>query len=205
MNRTGKAAMAFWGLVQKARAARAAGRPESPVFDDVPEDVRVALARLDEIRDRCRALVTRRATVSAGAAIIPFPGLDVGTDIAILVRLLPQINEEFGLSPEQIESLDVDTKRTVMLFVSSVGSSFVGRMVTRRLVIGVLKTIGVRVTAKGIVKFVPLLGQAVSASISFGAMKMLGNQHIDDCYVVARGALLQRAGEPVPTTWEVVK
>ena len=164
---------------------------------------------LDRIREQCRALVTRRATLSAGVAVIPLPGLDVGTDVAILIKLLPRINEQFGLTHEQIEGLDVETKRVVLMFVSSVGSSLIGRLITKELVIKVLMKLGVRVTTKGIVKFVPMLGQALSASISFGAMKLIGNRHIDDCYEVARRTLVERAGgaqrdAPTRPNWEVV-
>ncbi len=131
--------------------------------------------------------------------------LGVGTDVAILLRLLPNINERFGLSPEQIEGLDAETRRIVMLFVGSVGSTLVGRLVTRDLIVKVLMKMGVRVTTKGVVKFVPLLGQALSASISFGAMKLLGNRHVDDCYEVARRTLLRRAGSThVDDHWKVV-
>ena len=135
--------------------------------------------------------MTRRASLSAGAAIIPIPGLELGTDVAILLKLLPQINEKFGLTPAQIDALDIDTKRIVLVLVSGVGSGLVGRLITKGLVIKVLQKIGVRLTAQGVVKYVPLLGQALSASISFGAMKMLGNKHVDDCYEVARRAVLE--------------
>ncbi|MEO8937637.1 MAG: hypothetical protein ABI277_06890 [Burkholderiaceae bacterium] len=166
-------------------------------------DTKIALARLDAIRDDCRKMVTRRASLSAGVAVVPLPGLDVGADIAILLQLLPKINERFGLTPAQIESLDVETKRVVMMFIGSVGSTLVGRLVTRELVVRILMKMGVRVTTKSVVKFVPLLGQAVSASISFGAMKLLGDRHIDDCYRVARDTLLATAGDR-SGAWEIV-
>ena len=176
-----------------------------------PRATAEALRQLDAIRADCKTLVTRRASLSAGAAIIPLPGLDVGADVAILVRLLPAINEKFGLTPKQIDGLDAETKRIVLIYVSSVGSGLIGRLITKELVIKVLMKLGVRVTTKGIVKFVPLLGQAVSASISFGAMKMLGNRHINDCYEVARRTLLERTSrdahsdELIRADWEVVR
>ncbi|MNP86084.1 hypothetical protein D3C76_1861170 [compost metagenome] len=43
-----------------------------------------------------------------------------------------------------------------------------------------------RVTVKQVAKFVPFVGQAVSAGISFGAMKYLGNSHIEECYEVCK-------------------
>ncbi len=164
-------------------------------------------ARLDAIRAECRAMVTRRATLSAGAAVVPIPIFDAGADVAILLELLPAINEKFGLTPQQVDGLDADTKRVVMMFATGVGSSLVGRLVTRGLVLRVLRSFGVRVTTKGVVKFVPFVGQAIAASISFGAMKLLGDRHIDDCYEVARNALLQSAGarsDAAKPMWEVV-
>lgn len=193
--------MSFWDAVRRVRDARriegpgrADGRTSGPLTPDLADaTIHDALRRLDAIRDECRALVTRRAALSAGATVVPLPGVDVGTDVAILIRLLPKINQQFGLTPEQIARLDTDTKSVVMMFITGLGASLVGRLVTRELVIKVLLKLGVRVATKGIVKFVPLVGQALSASISFGAMKVLGNQHIEDCYQVARRTLIDRA------------
>ena len=205
---TRRALLDFWQTVRRARAAPRPGPtvPTSPAVEVVSgKDVIDALRQLDAIRESCRGMVTRCATLSAGAAIVPIPGLDIGTDVAILLQLLPKINEKFGLSPAQIEGLDVDTKRVVMMFVSTVGSNLVGRIVTRDLVIKILTKMGVRVTTKGVVKFVPLVGQAVSAGISFGAMRMLGNSHIDDCYEIARRALIGDVDAPRRARWETVK
>ena len=204
MNRRLDLARKFWDTAKRFNPLADAA-PSTPVpSGPLSRDVATAIAQLDTIRRECRALVTRRASLSAGAAVVPLPMLDLGTDIAILLKLLPEINERFGLTPEQIEGLDADTKRAVMLFIGSVGSSLVGRIVTRELVLRILMRMGVRITTKGIVKFVPLIGQAVSASISFGAMKLLGNKHIEDCYEIARRTLLDRAGSAADGTWEVV-
>lgn len=42
---------------------------------------------------------------------------------------------------------------------------------------------------KQVTKYVPFVGQAVSAGISFGAMKYLGNAHIEECYAVCKRAM----------------
>jgi uncharacterized protein (DUF697 family) len=148
-----------------------------------------SLEELDRIRRRCRGLVTRRASLSAGVAVVPVPGLDIGTDIMILMRMLPAINREFGLSADQVTQLDPETKQIVMVLASAVGSELIGRIITKELVIKVLKKLGMRLATGTVSKVVPVFGQALSASISFGAMKMLGNAHIEDCYAVARRAL----------------
>jgi uncharacterized protein (DUF697 family) len=203
------ASQLFWHTVRRARVALSGERSTATSAASksvTAPDVATALKQLDRIRSECRAMVTRRASMSAGAAVVPIPGLDIGTDVAILIALLPRINEKFGLAPHQIDALDVETKRVVMMFVSAVGSNLVGRLVTRDLVMKLLMKMGVRLTTQGVVKYVPLIGQAISASLSFGAMKLLGNRHVDDCYEVARRALLDAMDpdSPRPATWEVV-
>ncbi len=69
-----------------------------------------SIEELDAIKQSCRSMVTKSSRFSAGTAIIPIPGLDIGSDVAILMRLIPKINEKFGLSPEQIDSLDTQSK-----------------------------------------------------------------------------------------------
>jgi uncharacterized protein (DUF697 family) len=140
---------------------------------------------LDATRARCKALVLRRASLSAGAAVLPLPGLDVGTDIAILLRMIPNINRRFGLSKEQIEQLDPETKRVVLVMVSSVGSELIGRVLKKEVILKLLQKAGVRVTAGTVSKIVPIVGSALSASLSFAAMKMLGDAHVEDCYRLA--------------------
>lgn len=155
------------------------------------------LEELDVLRDECKAMVTKRAGLSAGAAVLPIPGLDLGTDVALLIELIPAINQKFGLSPHQIEGLDPKIKRIILIGATSLGNNLIGKWVTQQLVMQMLQRLGIRVATKSVAKFVPFLGQALAASISFGAMKMLGNAHVDDCYAVAKKALLMQNPEQI--------
>jgi uncharacterized protein (DUF697 family) len=140
----------------------------------------------EAIARQCRRLVTQRALLAAGVAMVPVPGLDWLTDIGVLVQLLPQINRAFGLTPEQIERLAPDRKLVVYKAISSGGGLLVGKMVTRELVIQVLRAVGVRLTTQQAAKYVPIAGQAVSAVLTFGALKYVCEQHIRQCMSVAR-------------------
>ena len=53
--------------------------------------------RIEAVAERCRRLVSWRALVGAGVAMVPLPGLDWLTDVALLLKLIPEINREFGL------------------------------------------------------------------------------------------------------------
>lgn len=133
-----------------------------------------------------RRLVNKRALLAAGVAAVPLPGVDWVTDVAVLMRLLPQINETFGLSPEQIERLAPE-RRVVVYKILSAGSGLVaGKLVTRELVLKMVRMVGVRLSTQQAAKYVPVAGQAVSAALTFSALKYVCEQHIRQCISVAR-------------------
>jgi uncharacterized protein (DUF697 family) len=136
------------------------------------------------IAKRCRTLVTRNALLAAGVAAVPVPGLDWVTDVAVLTKLLARINREFGLSQEQIERLAPDRRLVVFKAISAGGGMLIGRIVTKELVLQMLKLVGVRLTTQQVAKFVPLAGQAVSAALTYSALKFLCEQHIRQCMAV---------------------
>ena len=141
---------------------------------------------LQSVARRCRQMVRRRALVAAGVAMVPLPGLDWLTDIGLLVELLPRINAEFGLSPQQIERLAPDRRIVVYKAISAGGGLLVGKLITRELVITMLKLVGVRLTTQQAAKFVPIAGQAVSAALTYSALQFVCEQHIRQCLAVVR-------------------
>lgn len=140
---------------------------------------------IDAVARHCRKLATRRALISAGASVVPIPGVDIAVDISMLMSMMEQINAAFGLTPEQIEQLAPRRKMFAYKAITAVGGAVVGRVVTREIVVRMLQTIGVRLTAKQAARVVPIAGQVVAASISFAALKYLGERHIEDCVKVA--------------------
>lgn len=149
---------------------------------------------LQAVAQQCRQMVRKRALVAAGVAMVPLPGLDWLTDVGLLVELLPRINAAFGLSPQQIERLAPDRRVVVYKAISAGGGMLIGKIVTRDLVIMLLKLVGVRLTTQQAAKFVPLAGQAVSAALTYGALKYVCKQHIQQCLAVSKQLAL-----PAPT------
>lgn len=147
-------------------------------------------ALLEAVR-RCRKLLNRRAIMAAAASAVPIPGLDWAVDAALMARLIPAINEEFGLTPQQIDKLPDAKREEVQKALAVVGSVVVGRFVTRDLVVTMAKSVGKRLTAQQAAKYVPLAGQAVSAVLGYSAVRYLGEEHIKDCVRVARQAQLR--------------
>ncbi|MBL8380774.1 MAG: hypothetical protein JNM79_23090 [Burkholderiales bacterium] len=138
-------------------------------------------SELDEAVKRSRKRLTRTAAVASAASVIPLPGLDIAVDAGALIKLIPEINREFGLTPEQIEQLSPNKQLIVYKAIVAVGGAMIGKLITRELVIEALKAVGIRLTVKQAAKYVPLAGQALSVAIGFTAMQYVGRQHIREC------------------------
>ena len=147
-------------------------------------------AELQSAVQRSRQLLRKRALVAGVAGAVPLPGLDWAVDAALLTRLLPRINSEFGLAPHQIEKLDAREKERVQKAIAMIGSVLIGRVVTKTLVGRFARLVGLRLTAAQAAKYVPLAGQLVSGALGYAALRYLGEQHIRDCVKVALAAPL---------------
>lgn len=155
------------------------------------------MEELDKVRDACYRMVTRRSSLSGVASAVPLPGVDVGSDAAILLEMLPAISKRFELTEADIENLDPTAKALVLTTAGSVGSKVIGHSITRDLVIRLLKKAGMKMASKQLVKYVPFAGQVIAAGIGFAAMKYIGNAHVDACYQVAK-SYIEKQGAPLP-------
>ena len=147
------------------------------------------LTEIEEIRKDCQRMVVKRALVSGAANLVPVPGADIAVDIGLMMELLPAINRRFGLSPEQIDQLDPQSRMLVYNLVVKLGSETAGKVITKKIVINVLKKVGVKVTAKQVAKYIPLVGQAAAFTISAAAIKYVCDAHINECYSLSQKIL----------------
>ena len=148
-------------------------------------------AGLEAAVKRSRKLLNKRAMVAAAAGAIPLPGLDWAVDAALLSKLIPEINAQFGLTPAQLDKLDPNKREQVQKAVALVGSALIGKFISRDLMIKVAKKIGMRMTATQAAKFVPIAGQLASAAIGYAAIRYFGEEHMKDCIRVAQQAQLE--------------
>lgn len=141
---------------------------------------------IQKAAERSRRLVTKRALISAGASALPVPGADIAVDIGVMTSILTSVNQEFGLTQEQINRLPTEKRLKLFSIITAVGGTFAGKIITVPIVTAALRHVGVQLTAKQASRWVPIIGTAVSASVSFTALKFVGNQHIEDCVRISR-------------------
>ena len=139
---------------------------------------------------RSRKLLHKRALLAGAVSAVPVPGLDWAVDAAMLSKLIPEINKEFGLTPQQLDSLNPKKREQVQKAVTMVGSVLIGKLISRDLVLAAATKIGMRLTTKQLAKYVPFAGQIVAATVGYAAIRYLGEEHMKDCIRVAQQAQL---------------
>jgi hypothetical protein len=155
---------------------------QDPIWTLVPASARDIAA----VRARCRQLVRRRALLSAGVAALPVPGLDVVSDLRLFALLIEDINRGFGLAAPQIARLRPEFRLLAYEAAVGVGGMLVGKIVTRELLVQLLRRSGFKAVARQAGKLVPLAGQLAAAGIGFYAFRQIGYQHVDACVRVAQ-------------------
>jgi uncharacterized protein (DUF697 family) len=161
------------------------GKPTTPDWTLVA----ATPADIEQVRERCRRLVRRRAAISAGVSAVPIPGVDVMSDLSLFALLVDDINKAFGLTPQQIDRLQPKFRLIAYQAAVGVGGMMVGKLVTKELMMHLFQKAGMKMLAKSAARVVPLAGQIASAAIGFTVFRKLGYEHVDACVAVA-GELL---------------
>ena len=140
---------------------------------------------------RARRHVDRQALMSAGATFVPIPGVDMLVDVSVMIKMIDRINQEFGLTPEQIERLPSQKRILAYQAISWAGTVLAGKVISVQLAISVLKTVGIKLGSKQAARWVPIVGQVSAAALGFTALRYLGREHIKDCEKIAREVILR--------------
>lgn len=136
---------------------------------------------VDALRKECRAMARRRAALAAATSLIPIPGIDLATDLAMMARLINRINEHFGLSEAQIERLPVQHQALLYRLLASAGGTLAARLTTPLLIGRIVRVTGLRLTTMEAARLVPIAGQIVAAGIGYWSVNTVAMRHIAHC------------------------
>ncbi|TDM41987.1 DUF697 domain-containing protein [Macrococcoides goetzii] len=140
---------------------------------------------LIDCRERSEKLIHNKSLMSSAAAVVPIPGIDVTADMKLMTDIIEEINAIYGLSHKQVSGYTDEMKQKIVFSAAKTGSDFIGKKITKGLVAVLFKTLLRREVLKQS-KWVPVIGQAVSGTISYYMMQRLGKAHIEKCEKVAR-------------------
>jgi uncharacterized protein (DUF697 family) len=161
------------------------------IFSKKTQDTAISLLPMSDddigrVRERCRALVRKKAAISAGISAVPIPGVDMVADLASFASMVEAINKDFGLTPVQIEAMQPHMRVVTYQAMAALGSTLVGKLVTKELVLKLLQKSGAKLAAKSATRIVPLAGQIAAAAIGFALFRQMGYQHVEACARVAQ-------------------
>ncbi len=115
--------------------------------------------------------------MSSTMSVVPIPGLDFGVDLKLMKDIIEDVNKIYGLDHKQVNSLGDDVKERIMSAAAIQGSQFIGKRISNAFLKIVIRDVAKRTAAKQ-TKWFPVVGQAVSASISYYFMNKIGKDHI---------------------------
>lgn len=141
---------------------------------------------LEEKRQACEKLVAVKSAYAAANGLNPIPGLDVGIDVGILMALFSDIREAYGLSDKVLDGAAASAK----IGSARLAQNVLGGMAKEGVAL-LLKQFAGREVAKSMLKYIPLLGTAVSASIGYALTSNVGRQYLDECHQLASEILEQ--------------
>ena len=85
---------------------------------------------LEKIKRECEAMIKSKAKMSAVAAVVPVPLLDVAVDATLLSKLLPEISAKFGLIEQPEAAVDLNNGAQINQLKDK-AVDFAGLVVTR--------------------------------------------------------------------------
>ncbi len=133
------------------------------------------------LRQKCRAMARRRALLAAATSLIPVPGIDLATDLALMTRVITRINEYFGLSEAQLGRLSSQRQALVYRLLANAGGTLAARLTTPLLLGRIVRLVGIRLTTMEAARLVPVAGQIVAAGIGYWSVNTVAMRHIAHC------------------------
>lgn len=139
---------------------------------------------MEQIRATCLQMIRRRALLSATASFVPIPGVGLITDTAVLVSLIDDINEKFGLDKQAMKELAPAKKALAYQLMTRAGGMLAARFSTSRLLGLILQRAGLRLGVVEATRYAPIVGQAISAGIAYFILTGISRRHIEQCMQV---------------------
>lgn len=136
--------------------------------------------QLEKKKKAALRYVKRSSTYAAFNGLNPMLGVDATIDVIILFQLYSNIRASFGITEDTINESKqgMSSKSLIMKGMSKEGIKLI------------FKSLGKRFTAKTVLKYVPVLGQATAAYLGHSMVEKAGKEYVEACYAVAREKLL---------------
>ena len=141
------------------------------------------------------AQINYYASLSAGAAAVPIPGVPIAANVGILVSVLNTYVGGFGLDKKSLENLSSDTNTPLADLMEVMKCDISGKDVTAELVVRML----LKYSAGGTVvaatlSLIPIVGALIGSPLSYCIIKMFLSDTLDKLSADAENVLTVALG-----------
>jgi small GTP-binding protein len=149
-------------------------------------DINITSERiLEEKRKIADKIVMRYSALAAANGLNPIPGVDIGLDIALMVKMSKEVQTIYGLNKEQQEfNLQFLDKKSAK-FVASKVLQYTSRYGGKEAIVILLKRVSKTIATKTASKWLPFVGQAIAAGIGFKMTSWIGSDMIKEAEEIA--------------------
>lgn len=138
-------------------------------------------------------IVSWSAAASAANGLNPVIGADVAVDVSILLNMCKQINDVFGLTDKHIlymekysgkleKSIEYNAlKQNIIKWIAKYASV--------EAILLILRSMGKNILVKNISKFLPILGNLISAGVGYKMTAYFGEQYLNEAEDLAEKML----------------
>ena len=143
------------------------------------------LEDLAQKREECNTIIHISALASAANGFNPVPGTDIAVDYAIINDMLDDIKNTFGLNDLKDISKFEKYGPVATNLINRI-LQYIGQKGIEEFLKFLIKKFGKKILLQKGSKYIPLVGNVISAAISVAIVEYMGNQIADDCYELAK-------------------
>ncbi len=133
------------------------------------------------LKAQCLGMARRRAALAGLSSLIPIPGIDLLTDVALLMSVIEEVSRRYGLTAKQIEALSPNRKALAFRLTTSAGGFLAARLTASQTFALILRRAGLRLGVMEASRLAPIVGQITAVLISYFTLTWLARKHIEEC------------------------
>lgn len=131
-------------------------------------------------------IVSRYAALAAANGLNPIPGLDIGVDITLMMKMSKEVQKIYGLdAKQQAYNMQLLDKKNAK-FIANKVLQYTSRYGGKEAIMLLLKKMSTTIATKTASKWIPFVGQAIAAGIGFKMTSWIGNDMINDAEEIAK-------------------
>lgn len=129
-------------------------------------------------------IVQKSSWAAAANGLNPIPGVDVAVDMGIIYKMSEIISKLFGLTQENLDFFNSLNNKNIKIVVAK-ASQYLIKYVGKEAIMVLLKKAATTLSTKTVVKYIPLFGQVVSASVGYFLTKSVGDDMVNNAESIA--------------------